>query len=272
MCRMTVGLGVHAVAALLPSLVHAQVPSILHEVRMEAGAALQPANRLTMDAAESLHRSRHLFVDLSFRRSISDATSIGAGLGLSWGTYGVSVRGLALDTAGSQLVEDGRWSPFVWYPFSKQGSGKSWSTDPLTIYALASTRIWRYSPTSVLTCSAMAGAMLPNGIYLSVDTDARLNPPSGAEPFRASTEWGDRWHGLLGCSLEWACGDAQSDKLLIGFHARASFDGYYRQVLALAPFSSPANEVVRNQRLFWLGFKVGYGFCWKRMSHKGSDE
>lgn len=231
-------------------------------LRVEAGTGIGPTVRLHQGSVESVHRRQHYFTSLTFQRHVGQRTTFGAGLRLSWGTYGVSVRGTYSDSTGSYDLTDAIQSRIVWYPFANHSTPRPWGTDPLQFWLEGSQRICELSPNSVITLHALMGAMPPNGIYLSVETDARLNASAAKEPFRASTSWGDRWNGFVGFGLDWCFRLRLKDQFSAGAEWRSTLGGYFDHELVMDPLAPKPERVLKRVAYAWIGLRLGYTFGW----------
>lgn len=241
----------------------AQGDSLSGLIRVHAIGALQRPTGLHLEGVDSRYQAGHFFFGLSYQLPFSPRYRLGAGAGLSWGTYCVGIKGQVTDSSGTAFVSNTQWSPFVWYPFTRGFVGpNAWSTDPIQLW-LEGVRVFRKSEAnSWWEITATVGAALPTGIYLSQSTEVQRDPNTWREPAVTFNAWGDSWYAMIGLAAERIFQLKNRDRICVGLDWRYSLQPYFDQELTLHPLTSNAQTVEAHRHFFWLGVRVGYDFAW----------
>ena|GEM_PF-2959180 len=249
--------------AWLPQLVSAQPLGLRDQLRLFGIGALQRPVGLDLGALSATFSGRHVFIGLSYQRAITPKVRLGFGAGLSYGAFGVKLKGQYTDSSGSYLVSDERWSRMRWYPFERGFTGPySWRTDPFHIWIEA---IREFSPNergSKWEASLLLGALSPLGVFYTVSSDVPSPQPGSAEPVFASTTLGDSWHPMAGMALERVFMMRNLDGLSLGLDWRFSLDGYFHHDIGLRTSSGDLEFAIRSSRFMWFGIRAGYCFTW----------
>jgi hypothetical protein len=199
---------------------------------------------------------------MSYQRPVSQFYRVGFGLGISWGTYGVSLEGSLPDPTGAYHVSDERWSQFVWFPFEHGFTGPySWRTDPVFFWIETIRSFRKNDRKSWFELTAMIAAATPLGVNISLST--YIPDPNGSVvPVYAETELGDKWHCMIGLATERIFQFKNKDRIGFGLDWRMSLAPNYRTQLVLWPLRPDQETVSRNPHFMWLGIRVGYTFTW----------
>jgi len=258
-CRiLTAGL-LASFSACLP----AQSDDIVGHFRVFSIGAVQRPVGLDIDGVSSRHRGRHLFLGVAYQRPVSDTYRIGAGAGLSWGTYGVELKGQYSDSTGTYLASDEQWSRMVWYPFERGFTGpRAWRTDPFQLWGEVVRVFHRTGKGSWWELSAVCGAASPLGAVLTISAASPPLQPGDMEPVQAWSTLGDQWHVMLGFGVDRIVRLKNNDRLLLGLDWRSSLGRYFEQGVVVFPMTNSAAYMQRQTSFMWFGIRAGYDFTW----------